>query len=101
MGKVATEGSLPDFWEVSRIVKDILHIRKDQNLWTQDGPLAHYRVQNKRRFFRIRTDPNPWIEGRHLAHYRMQTNRIFKLAEAKNFLDQFVILNPWEIPLIW
>ena len=101
MDKVATEGSMPDLWGVLQIVKNVLHIRTDQNLWAQDGPLAHYRVQNKRRFFRIRIDSNPWIEGRHLAHYRMQTNRIFKLGEAKNFLDQFVILNPWEIPWNW
>ena len=62
--------------------------------WAHDGPLTHYRVQDKRRFFHIRKDPNPGIEDRHLAHYRMQTNRRFKLSEVKNSLDQFAIFSP-------
>ena len=67
-----------------QILKDVLPIRKEQNLWEQNGPLPHYQVQNKKRFFHIRKDPNPWIEDRHLAYYRMQTNWRFKLGEVKN-----------------
>ena len=99
--KIATQSSLSDFWGGFQILKDVLHIRKDQNLWTQDGPLTHSRVQNKRRLFHIRKDPNPEIEDEHLALYRMQTNLRFKLGEVKNCLDQFVIFNPWEIRWNW
>ena len=92
--KVATQGSLSDFWGVFQILKDVVHLRKNRNLWAQDGPLANYQVLNKWRFFHIRKESNPWIEDRHLAHYQMQTKQRFKLGEVKNPLDKFVIFNP-------
>ena len=58
-GKVATQDSFSDFGVGSQILKYAFHIRKDQNLWSQDGPSAQYGVQNKQRFFHIRKDPNP------------------------------------------